>query len=295
MPYESTITFTLDTICPWTYLGYLRLSRALSDYASAHPPGDPNTRATFILKFAPYQLYPDFSQDGEDKYEWYLREKYNNDTALMNKYTAYMSALGRAEGVEFEFGGGGMIANTLHAHRVVQWVQEERGAEIGRRVVECRFCFVLSCLVSLVLILILVVIHLHLYACATPYMLKILHRLVSSCILLSLLPTSNPLTNSPHTALYSSYFTQSSHPSSIPTLLTACQAAGLSQQESKTLVEDQSEGLTDVKSKIREQAGNGVDSVPYVVFEGRRRDFTLVGAKEVGEYAKVLESVAREV
>lgn len=45
---------------------------------------------------------------------------------------------------------------------------------------------------------------------------------------------------------------------------------------------------------VREQASNGVDSVPYIVFEGRRRDFTLEGAREVGEYRKAMEGVARE-
>ena len=45
---------------------------------------------------------------------------------------------------------------------------------------------------------------------------------------------------------------------------------------------------------IREQAGNGVDTVPYIVIEGKRRDLTLVGAKEVDEYVKALEQVARE-
>ena len=45
---------------------------------------------------------------------------------------------------------------------------------------------------------------------------------------------------------------------------------------------------------IREQAGNGIDSVPYVVIEGKRRDFTLEGAKEVEEYVKALENVAKE-
>ena len=34
--------------------------------------------------------------------------------------------------------------------------------------------------------------------------------------------------------------------------------------------------------------------VPYVIAEGKRRDFTLVGAKEVGEYLKTLEAVAKE-
>lgn len=45
---------------------------------------------------------------------------------------------------------------------------------------------------------------------------------------------------------------------------------------------------------IREQASNGVDSVPYVVLEGKRRDFTLEGAKEVGEYVKALEKLTAE-
>ena len=45
---------------------------------------------------------------------------------------------------------------------------------------------------------------------------------------------------------------------------------------------------------IREQTTDGVDSVPYVVLEGKRRDFTLVGAKEVEEYEKVLHQVAKE-
>ncbi len=45
---------------------------------------------------------------------------------------------------------------------------------------------------------------------------------------------------------------------------------------------------------IREQAGNGIDSVPYVVLEGKRRDFTIEGAREVEEYVKELEKVAKE-
>lgn len=50
----------------------------------------------------------------------------------------------------------------------------------------------------------------------------------------------------------------------------------------------------ETKMAIREQAGNGVDSVPYIVFEGKRRDLTLVGAKEVEEYEKALATIAKE-
>ncbi|KAF2251043.1 thioredoxin-like protein [Trematosphaeria pertusa] len=221
MSYESTITFTLDTICPWTYLGYLRLKKALSEYSSP--------KVTFTLRFAPYQLYPDFSKDGEDKHAWYKREKYNNDEQKMKLYTQYMGELGKQEGVEFDFHG--VIANTLDAHRVLFSTQESKGPEAAQKAVE---------------------------------------------------------------SLYAQYFTEQAHPSAKDTLTKACTAAGLSEDEAKSLVEDESEGLMDVKMAIREQTGNGVDSVPYVVFEGRRRDFTLVGAKEVKEYVKTMEQVGKE-
>ncbi|KAH0105732.1 hypothetical protein KCU96_g936, partial [Aureobasidium melanogenum] len=95
-------------------------------------------------------------------------------------------------------------------------------------------------------------------------------------------------------SLYRQYFEEEQHPSSTETLLKALEEAGLGEEEAKKMVEDEDEGLMDVKMLIREQAGNGVDAVPYVVFEGKRRDFTLEGCKEVDEYVKVLQQVAKE-
>ncbi|MCJ1390576.1 hypothetical protein MMC18_003436 [Xylographa bjoerkii] len=95
-------------------------------------------------------------------------------------------------------------------------------------------------------------------------------------------------------SLYKQYFEQAQHPSSPETLLKAMTVAGINEAEAKKFIEDEDEGLQDVKMLIREQASNGVDSVPHIVFEGRRRDFTLEGAKEVPEYLKVLEQVAKE-
>ncbi|MCJ1374383.1 hypothetical protein MMC20_005615 [Loxospora ochrophaea] len=140
-----------------------------------------------------------------------------------------MSAHGASAGIEFGFDG--TIANTLHAHRLVQHFQEEKGAEVAEKIVD---------------------------------------------------------------SLYAQYFTLAAHPSSASTLLTAATEAGVSEDEAKAFIEDESEGLMDVKMLIREQASNGVDSVPYIVFEGKRRDFTLEGAREVGEYLKTMESVAKE-
>lgn len=203
-------------------MGYLRLQKALSQFSSP--------KVHFTLRLAPYQLYPDFSMSGEDKYAWYKREKYNDSDERMAMYTRYMGALASAEGVAFDFHGP--LANTLHAHRVLWWVQETHGPEAAGKALE---------------------------------------------------------------SLYGQYFSQRAHPSASETLERALAAAGVEDEEARKVVGDENEGLVEVKRAIREQAGNGVDSVPWVVVEGRRRDFTLVGAKEVGEYGRVLEQVVKEV
>ena len=76
--------------------------------------------------------------------------------------------------------------------------------------------------------------------------------------------------------------------------MTACKEAGIPEAEAKKVIEDKDEGLQETKMKIREQASNGVDSVPYVVFEGKRRDVTIQGANEVEDYVKALEKIVKE-
>jgi predicted DsbA family dithiol-disulfide isomerase len=76
--------------------------------------------------------------------------------------------------------------------------------------------------------------------------------------------------------------------------LKALSEAGVDDSEAKTFVEDKDEGMMDTKMAVREQAGNGIDSVPYIIIEGKRRDITLVGAKEVVEYEKALAQIVKE-
>ncbi|KAG9523829.1 thioredoxin-like protein, partial [Aureobasidium melanogenum] len=223
MGYESQISFTLDTICPWTYLARRRLAKALKQVQSTE------SGVTFTIKYLPYQLYPNAPQEGEDKYAWYRDARFNADEEHMRKYVVLMTAYGKAEGIAYKFGG--RVGNTLQAHRVIQLVQENKGSDAAEKVVD---------------------------------------------------------------SLYRQYFEEEQHPSSKETLLEALKEAGLGETEAKKMVEDEDEGLMDVKMLIREQAGNGVDAVPYVVFEGKRRDFTLEGCKEVDEYVKVLQQVAKE-
>jgi hypothetical protein len=71
-------------------------------------------------------------------------------------------------------------------------------------------------------------------------------------------------------------------------------SAGLAEEDAKQFIADENEGLMETKTVIREQGLNGIDSVPHVMIEGRRRDLTLEGAKEVGEYIASLEQVVKE-
>lgn len=229
MPYTSTINFTFDTICPFTYLGKKRLDTALAQLAES-PDANPSG-TTFAYNFQPFILHEDAPEKGEDKYAWYLREKQHGNQANMDKYTTLMSAYGVGSGIDFKHTG--TIAGTLNAHRVIQYFQNEK--KVGEQTV---------------------------------------NRLVMS--------------------LYRKYFEEEQHPSSDETLLSACVEAGIPEAEAKSVVEDKSEYSMDVKRLIRQQRNNGVDAVPNVNLEGRRRDITIEGAKEVDEFLKALKQICKE-
>lgn len=95
-------------------------------------------------------------------------------------------------------------------------------------------------------------------------------------------------------SLYRQYFEEEKHPPEETTLLRACKEAGIEEKEARDFIDGESEGLMEVKSLIRNKANNGVDSVPYIIMEGKRRDVTIVGAKEVDEYVKALEQIIKE-
>ena len=48
------------------------------------------------------------------------------------------------------------------------------------------------------------------------------------------------------------------------------------------------------RERMREQIPNGVYAVPYIVIEGRKRDWTLVGLKDVEEHVKALETIIKK-
>ena len=77
-------------------------------------------------------------------------------------------------------------------------------------------------------------------------------------------------------------------------MLGAAISGGVPNIEAEAFIADEMDFLTETRMLIREQTSLGANSVPHIMIEGKKRDFTLLGAKETSEYLKVLEDVARE-
>ena len=56
---------------------------------------------------------------------------------------------------------------------------------------------------------------------------------------------------------------------------------------------NQETGLRSANEKLRTVAMDA-DAVPIVYVEGKKRDITMNGAKEVADYVKALETIAKE-
>ena len=95
------------------------------------PSGASNVN--FTIKYLPYQLYPSATQEGAEKYEWYKKFKYGDSNDKMKMYTTLMRAYGVSAGIDYKFGG--VVANTLPAHRVIQYFQDERGKDVADKIV----------------------------------------------------------------------------------------------------------------------------------------------------------------
>ena len=93
-------------------------------------------KVNFTVKYQPYQLYPEASKDGEDKFKWYQESKWGNSEEKMKMYTTVMTAYGVNVGIDFKFGG--KVANTLNAHRLIQHFQEEKGPETSDKLINCK-------------------------------------------------------------------------------------------------------------------------------------------------------------
>ncbi|KAL4928274.1 DsbA family oxidoreductase [Aspergillus undulatus] len=111
-----------DTVCPWCYIGYRRLTRAILTHRQSYPTDK------FTITWSPFYLnassppYP-----GVNKAAFY-ESKFG--AARTGAIFARLGAVGEIEGVKFGFGGN--TGRTRDSHRVI-WFAGKKEQETGIR------------------------------------------------------------------------------------------------------------------------------------------------------------------
>ncbi|KAL4868259.1 hypothetical protein BDV12DRAFT_197480 [Aspergillus spectabilis] len=114
------IQITSDAVCPWCYVGYRRLSTAITSHKLTYP------NDTFTISWSPFYLnagsptYP-----GANKLEFYNSKFGPGRTQAM---LSRLGSIGEGEGIKFSFGG--QTGRTRDAHRVI-WLAGKKEKEIG--------------------------------------------------------------------------------------------------------------------------------------------------------------------
>ncbi|CAI7620438.1 unnamed protein product [Penicillium glandicola] len=109
-----------DTVCPWCYVGYRRLSRAITAHQATYPAD------TFSLHWKAFYLNPAAAEyPGVNKAQMYT-QKFGSER--MGAIFARLSAVGEGEGIHFNFGGNTGL--TRDSHRLL-WFAGQREAEVA--------------------------------------------------------------------------------------------------------------------------------------------------------------------
>jgi predicted DsbA family dithiol-disulfide isomerase len=107
-----------DVVCPWCYVGRRRLEAAVQQLQGKH-----EVRVTW----KPYQLNPWVPAEGMDRAE-YRKMKFGSAERSSGMDTRLVDA-GRGEGIELAFDRIKRTPNTLAAHRLIWWA-EQQGRQI---------------------------------------------------------------------------------------------------------------------------------------------------------------------
>lgn len=103
-----------DVMCPWCFVGKRRLEKALASL-----PEDIEVQ----INWRPFQLDPTIPPEGRDRQK-YLSDKFGTPDQVAEKYDPIRQA-GASEGISFNFDGITLSPNTLNAHRLIRWAQEQ--------------------------------------------------------------------------------------------------------------------------------------------------------------------------
>ena len=116
-----TIEIVSDLVCPWCFIGLRRLSTAIAQVRAERP--DFACRKRWL----PFFLNPHTPPEGEP-YLPFLEAKFGSREAVEALFERVREA-GRPYGIEYAFEKIALRANTLQAHRLIHWAQQQGDAE----------------------------------------------------------------------------------------------------------------------------------------------------------------------
>lgn len=117
----TDLEIVADFVCPWCFIGLRRLESAIGRVRHGHPGLQLRTR------WRPFFLNPDTPPEGEP-YLPFLIRKFGSREAVDALFARVREA-GAIHGVDFAFERIPLRANTLQAHRLVRWAQEQGPVE----------------------------------------------------------------------------------------------------------------------------------------------------------------------
>lgn len=103
-----------DFVCPWCWLGYKQFLKAAQ-----------GVKPMPALTFRPYMLDPSVPDDGQD-YKAYMAAKFGADAKdRFADSRAHLERSGKSFGIDFDFSAITRRPNSLNAHRLLKWAQEQ--------------------------------------------------------------------------------------------------------------------------------------------------------------------------
>lgn len=103
------VDFIFDTMCPWCYVGLVRLHRALQA-----EPG-----LAVRITYLPFMIDADIPANGIDRGE-YQERKFGGSSRVARLHQAACAA-GAKEGIDFNFDAISLAPNTLKSHRMIRY------------------------------------------------------------------------------------------------------------------------------------------------------------------------------
>jgi predicted DsbA family dithiol-disulfide isomerase len=112
-----TIDVISDVICPWCYIGKRRLEKAIAAFDGQHG---------FRVRWHPFQLNPLMPKEGISRREYRIKKFGSWERSM--QLDANIVAVGKGEGIHFDFDRMERTPNTLDAHRLI-WLADQQGIQ----------------------------------------------------------------------------------------------------------------------------------------------------------------------